>query len=125
MKQSSLGSEFLAVKCSGIKEDTTAVIDVSKEIVDNQEEILLDIKDIPAPEAYDCSFDTTLPPENISVAPDIKFDDSCDNLPADVDWADGNESFDGTRRFHLISLTSKYSDFISIFRWYSSVKFKG
>ncbi|XP_017488247.1 PREDICTED: transcription factor grauzone, partial [Rhagoletis zephyria] len=106
MKQSSLGSEFLAVKCSGIKEDTTTVIDVSRETVDNQEEILLDIKDIPAPEAYECSFDSTLPQENISVAPDIKLDnDSCDELQLDNDWADVNESIDDD--IPLLSLKDK------------------
>ncbi|XP_053951225.1 transcription factor grauzone [Anastrepha ludens] len=109
LKQSSLGSEFLAVKCSEIKKDVSVLIDVSEENADSQEEILLDLKDIPAPETYDSSNIDIVPvPENISVTPDIKLDvdvDSYNNLEADSDWKNEDESFDDD--IPLLSLKDK------------------
>lgn len=98
LKQSSLGSEFLAVKCSKIEEDTPVLIDVTGENIDNQEEILLDLKDIPtSQETYINSFDLATTSESINVTPDIKIDldTECGNIVAADDWRNNDESFEG------------------------------
>uniref|UniRef100_W8AWJ0 Transcription factor grauzone n=1 Tax=Ceratitis capitata TaxID=7213 RepID=W8AWJ0_CERCA len=98
-KQSSLGSEFLAVKCSEIKEDTSMLIDVTGENTDSQEEILLDLKDISIEQECDeNNCDLTNITENIDVAPITKLDLDA-NTDSQDDWKDDNDSFDGKIMF--------------------------
>ncbi|XP_067637538.1 transcription factor grauzone-like [Eurosta solidaginis] len=100
LKQNSLSSEFLAVKCGDIKEDNSTPIDVTDDNVDNQGEILLDLKDIPiAQDNFGSGNDLALPLENINVTPDIKIDietdtESANNLQTGDEWKNDDESFD-------------------------------
>nr|XP_014085336.1 transcription factor grauzone [Bactrocera oleae] len=95
LKQSSLGSEFLAVKCNKVEDVTPVLIDVTGENIDNQEEILLDLKDISVShEAYSNIFDLAPTSENINVTPDIKpdLDMKCGSIVAEGDWRNDDES---------------------------------
>lgn len=98
LKQSSLGSEFLAVKCNKVEDVTPVLIDVTGENIDNQEEILLDLKDISVShEAYSNIFDLAPTSENINVTPDIKpdLDMKCGSIVAEGDWRNDDESVEG------------------------------